>query len=204
MMTTNRDAIGEIHTYGVDVKNREVYINEYDDSGETAGVDHRMVQNFVKNVNFLKNQSKEPITIHMQTVGGCWYSGMGIYDAIKSCKCKTTIIGYSQVCSMGTIIMQAANKRLMSPNSIFMIHWGQSEISGYYLSSQNLASFEKRLGLKMVEIYAERCVKAKFFKDREDSTSKVKAYIKRKLDKGDWYMTAEEAIYYGFVDGVYK
>ena len=52
MMTTNRDTIGEIHTYGVDVKNREVYINEYDDSGETAGVDHRMVQNFVKNINF--------------------------------------------------------------------------------------------------------------------------------------------------------
>ena len=53
-------------------------------------------------------------------------------------------------------------------------------------------------------MYAEKCVKAKFFKDREDSISKVKAYIKRKLDKGDWYMTSEEATNYGFIDGIYK
>ena len=28
--------------------------------------------------------------------------------------------------------------------------------------------------------------------------------IKRKLNNGDWYMTAEQAVYYGFVDGIYK
>jgi len=89
-MTANRDTVGEIHSYNIDVKNREIYLNEFDDSGDRAGVDHRMVQNFVKNINILKNLSKEPITIHMQTVGGCWYSGMGIYDAIKNCKCRTT------------------------------------------------------------------------------------------------------------------
>ncbi|NND23469.1 MAG: hypothetical protein HKN86_02130, partial [Acidimicrobiia bacterium] len=96
-MTTNRDTVGEIHAYNIDVKNREVYINEFDDSGETGGVDHRMLQNFIKNINILKNLNKEPITIHMQTVGGCWYSGMGIYDSIRNCKCKTTFVGYGQL-----------------------------------------------------------------------------------------------------------
>ena len=65
-MTLNRDIVGEIHNYGVDVKNREIYINEFDDSGESAGVDHRMLQTFIKNMNILKNLSKDPITIHMQ------------------------------------------------------------------------------------------------------------------------------------------
>jgi ATP-dependent Clp protease protease subunit len=203
-MSIHRDTIGEIHNYGIDVKNREIYINEYDDSGESAGVDHRMVQNFIKNINFLSAQSKDPITIHLQTVGGCWYSGMGIYDAIKSCKCKTTIVGYSQVCSMGTVIMQAANRRLLTPHAIFMTHWGNSDISGHYLSSQNLASFEKQLGEKMIDIYVEKCVKGSFFKEREYSASKVKAYLKRKLNNGDWYMTPEDAIHYGFIDGIYK
>lgn len=203
-MSIHRDTIGEIHNYGIDVKNREIYINEYDDSGESAGVDHRMVQNFIKNINFLSAQSKDPITIHLQTVGGCWYSGMGIYDAIKNCKCKTTIIGYSQVCSMGTVIMQAANKRLLTPHAIFMAHWGNSDISGHYLSSQNLASFEKQLGEKMVDLYVEKCVKGSFFKERQYSASKVKAYLKRKLNNGDWYMTPEDAIHYGFIDGIYK
>ena len=44
----------------------------------------------------------------------------------------------------------------------------------------------------------------KFFKDSEYSLSKTKAYIKRKLNGGDWYMTAEEAVYYGFADGIYR
>ena len=34
-MTANRDTVGEIHAYNVDVKT-EKYINEFDDSGETG------------------------------------------------------------------------------------------------------------------------------------------------------------------------
>ena len=205
MMTLNRDIVAEIHGYGIDVKNREIYINEFDDSGESAGVDHRMLQNFIKNINILKNTSKDPITIHMQTVGGCWYSGMGIYDCIRSCKCKTTFIAYGQLCSMGTIIIQAATKRLITPSSSFMVHWGSSEISGHYLSAQNLAAFEKESGKKMLSIYAEKCQKTGlFFKQSGYSLSGTKAYIKRKLNNGDWYMSSEEALYYGFVDGIYK
>jgi|TARA_B100000085_G_scaffold263733_1_gene270013 ATP-dependent protease ClpP protease subunit len=203
-MTTNRDSVGEIHSYNIDVKNREIYINEFDDSGETGGVDHRMLQNFIKNINILKNLSRDPITIHMQTVGGCWYSGMGIYDAIKSCKCKTTFIGYGQLCSMGTVIIQAANRRLITDNSAFMVHWGSSEISGYYLTAQNIADFEKYTAQQMIEIYAERCQRGDYFKERQNNLSKTKAYLKRKLGGGDWYMTADEAVYYGFVDGIYK
>ena len=204
-MSSTRDSIGEIHNYGIDVKNREIYINEFDDSGESAGVDHRMLQNFIKNINVLKNINKDPITIHMQTVGGCWYSGMGIYDTIKNCKCKTTFIAYGQLCSMGTILIQAATKRLITPSSAFMVHWGSSEISGHYLSSQNLAAFEKDAARQMVDIYTEKCQKTgAFFKDANYTQSKTKAYIKRKLNNGDWYMTAEQAVYYGFVDGIYK
>ena len=141
----------------------------------------------------------------MQTVGGCWYSGMGIYDAIRSSRCKTNFIGYGQLCSMGTVIIQAATRRLVTENSTFMVHWGSSEISGHYLSAQNLAAFEKGAGDKMLSIYAEKCHKTgKYFKDRGDSLSKTKAYIKRKLNNGDWYMEAAEAVYYGFADGIYR
>ncbi len=57
----------------------------------------------------------------------------------------------------------------------------------------------------MVEIYASRCYKTgKFFKEKDYSPSRVESYIKRKLGNGDWYMSAEEAVNYGFVDGIYK
>jgi ATP-dependent Clp protease protease subunit len=205
-MRDGRDIVSEIHIYGIDVKKKEIYLNEFDDSGESAGVDHRMLQNFIKNINILNSLSMnkdQPITVHMQTIGGCWYAGMGIYDSVKRSPYDVNIIGYSQICSMGTLIMQAATKRLLTPNSIFMCHFGSSDLSGDYLSSQNFAALDKRNAEKMLSIYAEKCHETgEFFLEREYNLSKTKQYIKRKLKDGDWYMSAEEAVYYGFADGL--
>ena len=53
----------------------------------------------------------------------------------------------------------------------------------------------------MLDIYAGRCVNSDFFNSQD--VTKVKTYIKSKLDKiGDWYMTSEEAVNYGFADKV--
>ena len=204
-MRDNRDIVSEIHIYGIDVKQREIYLNEFDDSGESAGVDHRMLQTFIKNINILSsiNREKEPITIHLQTIGGCWYAGMGIYDAITRSPYEINIIGYSQVCSMGTVIMQSASNRLLTPNSIFMCHFGSTDLSGDHLSSQNYAELDKKNAEKMLSIYAERCSETgDFFLEREYNVSKTKQYIKRKLKDGDWYLSADEAVYYGFADGI--
>lgn len=200
------DSISDVHSVNIDVENRIIYLQEKEDSSsETSGVDFRMVQNFFKNINILQNISLEPITIYMQTIGGCWYSGMGIYDAVKMSKCKVTIVGYAQICSMGTVIMQAADRRVLMPSCIFMCHYGISGNGGDYLSAQNYAQVEKQQALQMVDIYSERCFKTgQYFKDREDPLSKVKAYIKRKLKDGDWYLSAEQAVEYGFADHVFS
>ncbi len=199
------DTISDIHSTNIDVENRIIYLQETDDQGETSGVDFRMVQNFIKNINILQLQSLDPITIYMQTVGGCWWSGMGIYDCIKLSKCKVNIVAHSQICSMGSIIMQAAHKRILMPSCIFMCHYGYSDLAGDYLSSQNVAKMEQQLSQTMVDIYAEKCHKTgKYFKEREYSLSKIKSYIKRKLKDGDWYLRAEEAVEFGFADHVFS
>ena len=202
-MSKNEDSISDIHTSNIDVENRIIYLQEKEDTSDSPGVDFRMVQNFTKNINILQNQSSDPITVYLQTIGGCWWSGMGVYDVIKLCKCKVTIIGYAQICSMGTVIMQAADRRILMPNCVFMCHYGSSEISGDYLSSQNEARIEKEMTNKMVEIYAEKCHRCgQFFMDREDSLGKVKTYIKRKMKDGDWYLNADQALDYGFIDKI--
>ena len=116
------DRISDIHTYSIDIENREIFLQEKEET-ESPGVDYRMLQTFIKNMRILESESTEPIKIHLQTIGGCWYAGMGIYDAIKLSKCKVSIIGYGQICSMGTIIMQSADKRIMMPHCIFMCHY---------------------------------------------------------------------------------
>ena len=43
----------------------------------------------------------------------------------------------------------------------------------------------------------------RFFKNRGYTFSQTVAYINRKIrDKSDWYLSAEEAVDYGFADGI--
>ena len=193
----------EIHDYGIDIERREIFLQNKEEV-DNSGVDHRMSQQFLRNIRILESLSDEPIKIYMQSIGGCWYSGMGIYDAIKNSPCKTIIVAYNQVESMSSVILQAADKRVLMPSCWFMCHYGSTEISVDYLSSQNWAKIDKINSDIMVDIYAAKCVKGQYFKDREYGLSQVKSYIKRKMKDGDWYLTPEDAVSFGFADNVYS
>ena len=203
-MSNVRDVIGEIHNYGIDVKEREIYLHSAKDGGDDdPGVDYRMAINFVKNVRHLDSLNNNEIRINMQSIGGGWPAGTTIYDAISACKSYVTIVAYGQAESMSGVILQAADKRLMSPTSFFMAHFGSTDCSGDYLSSQNWAELDKANLELMLNTFAAKCCKTgKFFKERKYNISKTKSYIKRKMKDGDWYLSSGEAVYYGFADGI--
>ena len=206
-MTINVDMISDINSHGVDVKNRELFLHSYiANSEEDPGVDHKMVAMVYKNIRMLDNLSKDPILIHMHSIGGNWNDGMAIYDSILLCESYVTIIAYGQAESMSGIILQAADNRVMTPNSYFMCHFGSSEYSGNYLDVQRGAALEKRQMDKMLDIYADSCIKGKYFKEQYSDTTeeKVKNYLKRKFKDGDWYLDPNEAVFYGFADCVLK
>ena len=199
------DPIGEMHTYGIDLKSREIYLHGQHGSFEDdPGVEYRMATSLIKNVRALDAAKNDPILIHMHSLGGNWGDGMAVYDAIKSCRSHITILTYGQAESMSSIILQAADTRVMMPNAYFMSHFGNSTITGSYLDSQNWAKFETVILDVMMDIYTEKCLEGKFFSERykEVTPHKVKAFLKKKFKDGDWYINAHESVYYGFSDGV--
>jgi ATP-dependent protease ClpP protease subunit len=101
---------------------------------------------------------------------------------------------------MSSIILQAADNRLLTPNSYFMAHYGSTSLSCDYLNAINWMDFEKRLSNKMLEIYAKRCLDGEFFEGKDEN--QVKKYLSTKLKSGDWFLEPAEAVYYGFADGV--
>jgi len=204
-MQLSVDTISDVHSYGLDVKNREIYLHGYVcNSDEDPGVEYRMATNFYKNIRLLDSIKKDPIIVHMHSVGGNWNDGMAIFDAISLCKSYVTIISYGQAESMSSIILQAADKRVMMPNSYFMCHFGSSGYTGNYLDVQKGAAFEKRQTETMLDIYSNVCKQGKYFKEQytDITEEKVKNYLKRKLKDGDWYLDANESVYYGFSDCV--
>lgn len=205
-MNTNNENAKDIHDYNLDIVNRHIFLNNspsvVDDIN--PGVEHKMANMFIKNIRILDNLNNNPIIIHMHSIGGNWNDGMAIFDAISTCKSRVCIIVYGQAESMSSIILQAADCRIMMPNAYFMCHFGSSGHIGNYLDVQQSAAFEKRFTDKMFEIYTEVCANGKFFIEQNPlpSPGKIKAFLKRKFKEGDWYLDAEESVYYGFADGI--
>ena len=199
------NVIDDIHSQNIDVKNREIFLHgQHGSFDDDPGVEYRMATTFIKNIRHLDQIKNEPIIIHMHSLGGNWGDGMAVYDAIKISRSHVTILVYGQAESMSSIILQAADKRIMMPNAHFMCHYGSSANAGNYLDTQNWAKFEKKILEDMLDIYAASCTKGKFFKEhyKQPTEEKVKGFIKRKLKSGDWYLSSHESVYYGFADDV--
>jgi len=206
-MQNYNDMLQDFHSYGASLQSREIFLHNYfsGSEDENPGVDYRMSTMFIKNIRALERKSKDAIIIHMNSIGGEWADGMAIYDAICMSKCHVTIIVYGQAESMSSIIFQAADERMITENSYFMIHYGSTDATGDYLNVQNFAKYEQAICDKMIDIYANVCVNGKFFKEKyNNNTSSVKKYLQRKLKHGDWYMTAAETVSYGLADKVIK
>jgi ATP-dependent protease ClpP protease subunit len=94
----------------------------------------------------------------MNNPGGEWYHGMAIYDAIKESPCHCTIKVYGQVMSMGAVILQAADARILMPNTRMMIHYGYSGYNGHSLTSIRWSDESKKLNKKMEDIFLESMI----------------------------------------------
>ena len=203
----DKDLLYDLHNYGANLDTREIFLHNHytSDDDENPGVEYRMSNSFLKNMRALDLKSDKPIIIHMHSVGGEWSDGMAIYDAISMSRSYVTIIAYGQAESMSSIIFQAADLRLITPNTYFMSHYGSSAAIGEYLTVQNLAKYEKHICDVMIDIYAKSCIQGSYFQEKYGKSpdlDKVKTYLTRKLKSGDWYINSQEAVHYGFADRV--
>jgi ATP-dependent protease ClpP protease subunit len=174
------------------------------ESAIEPGVEYVMANRFIRNLNMCMRRNPEvPLVIHMKTCGGDWTEGMAIYDAIRSFPWPVTILNYTHARSMSSLIFQAGNKRVMMPNSYFMFHDGTVGVEGTIKQVRSSIRFEKKVAdATMLDIYA------KVMKNSGELSQKTLQYIKKwlrnRMDKEeDVYLTAKEAIKYGFADEIF-
>lgn len=196
------DSLDIIHNNSIDIKNRIIYVHSQLDP-EESGVDFKMAVNFVKNIDYLNSISKQPVTVKMLSYGGCWNYGMAIYDAIVASASPVSFISYAHARSMSSIIPQSAHKRYIHRHCDFMVHYGTYEDGGDFRQVASGLKFTEKQNDVMLNIYASRCVHGSYFKNKQMDHRRVFNFIKNKIEKlTDWWMTSEEAVYYGFMDMV--
>lgn len=206
----SEDLIYHMHEYDIDPISNHIYLMGVDRGYEVVpgieepGIEYVISKRFIKNINMcMRTNPNKPIVIHMKTCGGLWEEGMAIYDVIKACPSQITILNYTHARSMSSLIFQAADKRVMMPNSYFMFHDGTYGIEGTYKQAKSTLDFDKRTENIMLSIYAERMSEKGKFKG--ESISKIKKWLRYQMDKKeDVFLTAEETVELGLADEIFN
>lgn len=157
-MARNRDDLDRFMDYDIYVPTRTIHIGGKgrDLNGDDHGVDQDMLERAVKNLHFLDQTPDKPINIILNTIGGCTSSGMAIYDAVAACRNHVTITVSASAMSMGSIILQAADHRVLHEHSRVMIHDGEVHVGGNKRLVKNWLKDSDNYDVSMQQILLNR------------------------------------------------
>lgn len=124
-------------------------------------------------------------------------------NAVRFSKSPVTMLTYAQASSMSGVVLQCADKRVLMPDCEFMLHHGSIYIENDSVRARSAIENNDRACKRMLQIFANRAKIGPYFLEKECTDAKIQKFFDDKLSqKGDWYPTAEEAVYYGLADGI--
>ncbi len=143
---------------------------------------------------FLESEDPDKeIHFYINSPGGSIVDGMAIVDTMNYIKCPVSTICVGMAASMGSVLLACGEKgkRYATPNSEVLIH--QPLIGGHGLSGQTTD----------IKIHTDHLVKTreKMNKLLSEKTGQPIEKIMADTER-DFYMSAEEALQYGLIDGI--
>lgn len=195
-VSKDKEIIDTLHDYGIHIPTRTIWLeSSQGDEGGEDGVNYSMFVTFHKNMSLLEHISSEPITIIMNTGGGVVTDGMAIYDTIRASSCDITIKVVGIAMSMGCIVLQSADHRVLTPNARVMFHLGSGHSHGNHIyEAYNAVADDIKQAKKIDLIMFNR------MKQKKGDKFTMKKY--KELDYNGKFMDAEEAIAMGLADEI--
>ena len=181
---------------GFFVPERKIYLGSIETDAESneSAVDAAMSRKFEKAMTVLEYFSRKlPVTVVLSSFGGSYYHGLAIYDRMMDSPCAVTIIATGPVMSMGAIILQAGDKRLLTRNAGILLHYGTSDFDGHAIDISRSAAETERIRAIFDEIFLRQMQK----RDPAMTPARVK-----KMLEFDTYLDPVRAIKLGLADGL--
>ena len=138
-------------------------------------------------------ESEDPgkdIHLYINSPGGMVTAGMAIYDTMQYIKCDVSTICIGMAASMGAFLLAggAKGKRFALPNAEVMIHQPSGGAKGQateiQIAAENILKTKKKLNQMLA-----------------DNTGKPYEVVAEDTERDHW-MSAEEALDYGLIDGI--
>ena len=170
------------------LKDRIIYLGE-DVNPTTSSL-------IVAQMLFLESEDPDKeINFYINSPGGSITDGMAIVDTMNYIKCPVSTVCVGLAASMGAVLLASGEKgkRFAMPNSEILIHQPLIGGQGGGLSGQATE----------IKIHADHLVKTreKLTKLLSERTGQPIEVIERDTER-DHYMTAQEALDYGLIDGI--
>ena len=167
------------------LKDRIIFLSEDVNSASASLV--------VAQLLFLESEDPDKeISLYINSPGGSITDGMAIVDTINYIKCPVSTICVGMAASMGAVLLAsgAKGKRFATPNAEILLH---QPLISWWLSGQTTE----------IKIHADHMVKTreKLNKLLSERTGQNLETIERDTER-DNYMTAQEALEYGLIDGI--
>ena len=145
---------------------------------------------------FLESEDPDKeISLYINSPGGSITDGMGIVDTMNYIKCPVSTICVGLAASFGAVLLANGEKgrRFATPNSEILIHQPLIGGQGGGISGQATE----------IKIHADHMIRtrAKLNKLLSEKTGQSIETIERDTER-DHYMTAQEALEYGLIDGI--
>ncbi|MBG9988644.1 ATP-dependent Clp endopeptidase proteolytic subunit ClpP [Aerococcaceae bacterium DSM 111176] len=154
-------------------------------------VEDNMANSIIAQLLFLDAQDPDKdIYLYINSPGGSVTAGLAIFDTMNFINADVQTIVIGMAASMGSVLLAAGEKgkRYALPNSEVMIHQPLGGAQGQATE---------------IEIAARHILKTrdKLNKILSDATGQPIEVIEKDTDR-DNYLTAEEAMEYGLIDGI--
>lgn len=158
-----------------------------------GSVSHASVQSCIATLGaWSRRDPKADITIAFNSPGGDVFEGLALYDYIQELRAKKhhiTTAARGMAASMGGVLLQAGDKRVIGPNCYLMIHEISTLGIGKVSDIEDEVELCKRLQDRIVGILAERS---------KMTTKQIKA----KWTRRDWWLDATETVKLKFADEI--
>ena len=133
-----------------------------------------------------------PITLYLYSPGGDMMAGWLLYDSLSTLRRQghlVTIVVRGFAASMGAVLLQAADARVMGREALLMFHEASSLVGGKHSEIEDWQKFLKRINNRQYEVLAKRS---------KLSAKQIRDMAKRK----DVWLDAKQAIEMGLVDSI--
>lgn len=175
---------------------REIKASEYENHiySFNGAVNQSSAQDFIRQMGqWTRHDNTKDITVIFNSPGGGVFDGLAIYDYIKELQrngTKVHTVGLGMAASMGGILLQAGDTRAMANSAFMLIHEISTGAIGSVSQLEDATKFAQRLQDRLLSILSERSK----FSDKQ---------IKRRWERKDWWLGAQEALEYGFIDEIH-